>query len=302
MRVIITGGTGMIGRALARELVAGRHEVIALSRDPAQHVGKLPRTVRLERWDGRTADGWGSLVDGAWAIVNLAGENIGAGRWTAERKQRIRDSRIQAIDAVAAAVRAAQRPGVVIQGSAVGYYGVHGAEEIDEDGAPGRDEMARLLQDAEGTAIALAGEGVRVAISRTGVVLSKQGGALPRMMLPFKLFVGGPLGGGRQYLSWVHLDDVVGGLRHLVESDSARGAYNVTSPQPVTNAEFGRVLGRAMGRPSLMPTPGFALKLVFGEMSTVLLDGQRIIPRRLSDAGYIFRFASLAYALEDLMR
>jgi uncharacterized protein (TIGR01777 family) len=302
MRIIITGGTGLIGSALAASLSNDEHEVILLSRAP-ERVTLLPSGVRAERWDGRTATGWGPLADGADAIVNLAGEGIASGRWTEERKRRIRESRINAGQAVVEAAKAAvKKPGIVIQSSAVGYYGVHGDEEITESTRAGSDYLARVAVAWENSTAPLETLGVRRAIIRTGVVLSKKGGALPQMLLPFKLFAGGPLGSGKQWLPWIHIADEVSAIRFLIENRRASGAFNLCAPNPLTNAEFGRVVGRVIGRPAKMPTPAFALRLVFGEMATVLLDGQRQIPRRLIELGFAFRFPSAEAALRDILK
>ena len=301
MRTIITGGSGLIGRTLATELAAADHEVIVLSRAPAR-VSGLPAGVRAVGWDGRTAEGWQDLADGATAIVNLAGESIAAGRWTAARKQRIAASRQQAGAAVVQAVAGATtRPQVVIQASAVGYYGPRGDETITEDSAAGDDFLAQVCVPWETSTEEVERLGVRRAIIRTGIVLSRDGGALPRMMLPFRLFAGGPLGSGHQGFPWIHHADEVSAIRWLIEREDASGPFNLAAPETLTNAEFGRVLGRVMRRPSFMPTPGFALRLVLGELSTLLLDGQRQVPQRLLDLGFTFRFPTADAALRDLL-
>jgi len=302
MRTIITGGTGLIGRALAANLAADGHQVILLSRDPGRTTD-LPTGVTAERWDARTAAGWGHLADGAHAIVNLAGENIGAGRWTAERKRRIRDSRINAGQAVVQAVQAAQnKPDLVIQSSAVGIYGPRGDEEVSEQASPGTDFLSQIAVEWEASTAPVDQLGVRRPIVRSGVVFSNQAMAFQRMVLPFKLFVGGPIGGGRQWLPWVHIADEVGAIRFLMAHPEATGPFNLTAPETVTNAGFGRTLGKVLGRPSFMPVPGFAMRLALGEMSTVLLDGQRAVPQRLSDLGFTFRYPKLEDALRDLLR
>lgn len=301
MRIIIPGGSGLIGRALTADLAAAGYEVIILSRSPEKVEG-LPDGARAEGWDGQSAAGWGHLADGAGAIVNLAGENLAAGRWTAERKRRILESRVKPGQAVVEAVEAAQnKPGVVIQSSAVGFYGPRGDEEITESAAPGTDFLANLCREWEASTAPVGGMGVRLVIIRTGLVLSLDGGALPRILLPFKLFVGGPIGSGRQWWPWIHIDDVVAAIRFLIETETAPGPYNLTAPSPLTNAQFSRVVGRVLGRPALMPVPAFALQLLFGEMSTVLLDGQRVMPYALREAGFTFRFPEAESALRDLI-
>ena len=302
MRIVITGGTGLIGSALAANLRSGGHEVIVLSRSPAKATG-MPSGVQVERWNARTSEGWAHLVEGTGAIVNLAGENIGAGRWTDDRKRRILDSRLDAGRAVVEAVKqASDKPGVVIQASGIGYYGPRQEAEIDEKETPGQDWLAEVAVQWEATTAPVEAEGVRRAIIRTGVVLSRNEGALPRMLLPFRLFVGGPLGGGKQWFPWIHQEDEVAAIRFLIENSEAHGPFNLCAPNPVTNRQFSHVLGAVMGRPSLMPTPGFVLRMLFGEMATLLLDGQRAVPRRLLDLGFEFRFTTAEAALKDLLQ
>ncbi len=301
MRVIITGGSGLIGRALTANLAQAGHEVIVLSRKP-EVVKDLPAGARAEKWDGQSAQGWSQWIDAATAIVNLAGATISK-RWTASQKQAIRDSRVKAGRAIVEAVKAAtEKPSVVVQSSAVGYYGPRGSEEIGEDASAGRDFLASVAQDWEGSTAELEQLGVRRVIVRTGVVLDKRGGALPLMALPVKLFVGGPLGGGQQYLPWIHLDDEVAAIRFLIENLTAKGVYNLSAPQPLTNVEFTKVLGKVLNRPTFMPTPGFALKAVLGEMSTLVLDGQRQMPKRLLAAGFKFQYGDAASALRDIYK
>ena len=310
MRIVITGGTGLIGKALAESLAADQHDVIVLSRSPEK--SSVPVSVRVERWDGRTASGWGMLVDGADAVVNLAGESIGGEnmvalvtkRWTPERKQLICSSRVNAGMAVQQAIEAAkQKPGVLIQASAVGYYGVRGDEEITENTLAGDDALAKICLDWEATTANVEEMGVRRAVIRTaGVVMSTRGGALPFMLLPFKLFAGGPLGSGKQWFSWIHIRDQVRAIRFLIDDPDARGAFNVCAPNPLTNADLSRVIGRVMRRPSLMPTPAFAMRLLLGEKATLVLDGQRQMPKRLQQMGFQFRFPDVESALRDLLK
>jgi uncharacterized protein (TIGR01777 family) len=306
MRIAITGGSGLVGRELSASLDSDGHEAIVLSRSPDRVTG-LPTGVRVERWDARTSDGWAHLADGADAIVNLAGSNLaGEGffptRWTDERKRSIRDSRMNAARAVIQAVeQASQKPKVVIQASAVGYYGFHGDEVLTEEAPAGDDFLARLAaRDWEPSTDAVEEMGVRRAIVRSGAILSAQGGALPRMALPVRLFAGGPMGSGKQWLSWIHLDDEVRAIRFLIENDRASGPFNLTAPNPVTNAAFMHALGHVLRRPSFLPLPGFAMRLAFGEVSDVLLEGQQVVPQRLLDLGFRFRFTDAESALRDL--
>jgi len=303
MKVIITGGTGLIGSALAKSLTQENHEVIVLSRSPKK-ARNLPPAVQVVEWDGKSARGWGHLADGAEAVINLAGESIGDGRWTAERKRRIRNSRLNAGLAGVEAIEAAEnKPKVLIQSSAVGYYGPSNGREIAEDTAAGNDFLAQICVEwEESTAAVEDMDGVRRVIIRSGVVLSTEGGAFPRMLLPFKMFAGGPIGSGKQGLSWIHLADQVAAIRFLIEHPDASGPFNLTAPNPLTNAQFGKALGKALHRPAIMPTPSFAMKLAFGEMSLVLLEGQQTVPQRLQELGFTFEFPKAEGALRDLVK
>lgn len=306
-RVIITGGSGLVGRALTASLVDDDYEVVILSRTP-QSVQGLPPGARAVAWDTETADGWAELADGATAIVNLAGASLaGEGffpsRWTAERKRNIIQSRLQAGNAVVDAVRRARsKPGVVIQSSAIGYYGPHGDEIVTEESDAGDDFLARLCADWEGSTAEVEDQGVRRAIMRTGLVLSTQEGSLPRVLLPYKLFVGGPFGDGKQWWSWIHLHDEVRAIRFLIEASEAQGPFNFTSPNPHTNDDFGRTLARVLGRPHLIPIPAFAMRAAFGEVASVILEGQRVLPQRLLDLGFVFEHPQLEAALRHLVR
>lgn len=299
MRVIITGGTGLIGRALAANLVSDNHEVIILSRSPQRAAG-MPAGVRVERWDAHSAAGWGFLADGADAIVNLAGESL-AGRWTAARKRRIRESRLNAGLAVVQAVEQARvKPRVVIQSSGISYYGACGDEEITEESPAGRDWLARLAVEWEDSTAPVEAYGVRRAIIRSGIVLSTTGGAFPLMVLPFRFFVGGRLGSGRQWLAWIHLADEVGAIRFLLDNEAASGPFNLVAPNPLPQAEFSRLIGRVLSRPSFLPVPAFALRLVLGEMSILVVEGQRGVPRRLQELGFTFLFPEAEAALASV--
>jgi len=301
MRAIIAGGSGLIGRELAASLAGDGYEVIVLSRRP-ERVRNLATGVRAERWDGRTADGWGKLADGADAIINLAGEGLASGLWTADRKLRIRQSRIAAGQAIVQAVQAAtNKPRVVIQQSGIGHYGFHGDEIITEADVAGRDFLASVTLDWEAATAPVEAWGVRRVITRSAPVLSKKGGLLSLMMLPFRFFVGGPLGSGRQWLPWIHMADEIAIMRLAISNDTMQGAFNATAPHPVTNAEFSRILGRVMHRPSFMRVPAFAIRLALGELADSVLQGQRAVPDRLLKMGYVFRFPDLEGALRDLL-
>lgn len=301
MRVVITGGSGLIGRALARDLGGAGHDVVVLTRDPGR-VGSLPPGVRAARWDGKTSQGWVSLLEADTAIVHLAGESISEGRWTPEKKRRIRESRVVSGAAVLAAIREArEKPRVLLQGSAVGYYGGLGDEIVREDAPPGRDFLADICVEWEASTAEAETLGVRRPLLRTGIVLAREGGALPVMTLPFKMMIGGPIGDGRQWFPWIHLEDEVGALRFLLEREEARGPFNLTAPAPETNRELTRLLGRVLSRPSFLPAPGFALRIALGEMADMVLQGQRAVPSRLQELGYTFRWPDLEPALRDLL-
>jgi uncharacterized protein len=304
MRAIITGGTGFQGKYLITELANAGYEVIVLSRHPDQYKLKLPDGVRLEWWDAKSSQGWGSLADGADAIVNLAGENMAAGRWTEKSKQEIRSSRVNAGKAIVQSIeQVPNKPKVVIQASAVGYYGTREDQKISEDSPPGNDFQASVCLDWEASTAPVDRMGVRRVVIRTGLPLATDGGVLERFLLPFKLYAGGPLGSGKQWIPWIHMADQVGAIRFLIENPGLSGAFNLCSPNPVTNKQLAQAIGKAMGRPSILPVPGFAMKLVFGQMADeMLLVGWRELPDRLLKAGYRFRFPEIDPALRDLLK
>jgi uncharacterized protein (TIGR01777 family) len=300
MKVVITGGTGLIGRALAKSLLADRHEVVILSRDPesAKHV---PQGANVVKWDGHSAEGWVEAAEAADAIVNLAGASIDS-RWTDAYKKRIRESRVKAGQAVVAGIKAMDnKPKALIQASAVGYYGVQKDNIITEDSPAGNDFLAGVCKDWEASSQEAEALGVRRAIIRTGIVLSTKGGALARLLPIFRLGAGGPVGSGKQYYPWIHIGDEVDAIRFLIETPSASGVFNLSAPNPVPNADFSRTLGRAMNRPAFAPAPAIAMKVAFGEMATIILDGQRAIPQNLQKAGYTFRHPELEAAFRHLL-
>lgn len=310
MRVIITGGTGLIGRALVNELNNTDYELIILSRNP-QKTNNLPYNVRIEQWDAQTSEGWGSLVEGAEAIVNLAGESIAGDsmkslildRWSPARKRTILESRVKAGRAIIQAVQQAkQKPKVVIQASAVGYYGNRGDEELLESSSSADDFLAQVCKEWEASTAEIESMEVRRAIIRTGgVALSTEGGAFPFMLLQSKLFVGGPIGSGKQWFSWIHIADEARAIRFLIENPEASGAFNLCAPQTITNADFSRTLGRVLKRPSFFPVPGFAMSLTIGEKAGLLLGSQKQIPKHLLDLGFSFKFPDAESALRDLL-
>ncbi|HYG64342.1 MAG TPA: TIGR01777 family oxidoreductase [Thermoanaerobaculia bacterium] len=310
MRVVITGGSGLIGSALARELGGAGHDAVVLSRNLSR-VGALPPGVRAAEWDGRSGQGWSKLLDAGTAIVHLAGESIASGRWTAEKKRRIRDSRVQSGKAVLEAVRqaassSAGAPAVLLQGSAVGYYGPCGDEVVTEDHPSGNDFLADVCREWEASTTEVEALGVRRALLRTGIVLSLKDGALPRMMLPFRLGAGAPLGSGRQWFPWIHMADEVAAIRFLLERREASGPFNLSAPNPVTNRQLGDVLSRVVRRPNPLQALGLGVpravfQVALGEMAGMLLQGQRAVPRRLLDLGFPFRYPELEPALRNLV-
>lgn len=307
MRVVITGGSGLIGGALARHLGAAGYDAVILSRDPGK-VGSLPPGVRAAGWDGLTARGWVDLLDEKTSIVHLAGEGIASGRWTEERKRRILDSRVQSGRAVSEAIRQAPRkPRALLQSSAVGYYGPRGDDELAESEPPGKGFLADVSVKWEESTADVEPLGVRRVLLRTGVVLAREGGALPKMAMPFRLLAGAPLGHGRQWLPWIHMADEVGSIRFLLERENAHGPFNLTAPRPVTNKQFGDVLERALRRPSPLQALGLGVpepvfRAMLGEMADAVLNSQRVLPSRLLELGYTFRFPDLDSALRDLYK
>lgn len=313
MRILITGGTGLIGRALVASLAGEGHEVIVLTRSPDRVTG-LPDGARPVGWDAETPEGWvellvtapGEGVEGGTGIVHLAGESVAEGRWTEAKKRAIRDSRVGSTRAVVAAVEAAAERGAepprwLLQASAVGYYGDRGEEVLTEASDPGDDFLAGVAKDWEAASAPVETRGVRRVLLRTGVVLDDEGGALPRMALPFKMFIGGPLGNGGHWVPWIHRRDEVGAIRFLLARDDASGPYNLTAPQPVTNRVLSETLARVLHRPCLLPVPKIMLHLAFGEMAEILLASQRVMPQRLEEAGFAFRHPTVGGALEDLL-
>ena len=305
MRIIIAGGTGLIGSKLSASLAKDGHDVVILSRNPGKY--SLPKGVRAEKWDSQTAKDWGHLADGADAIINLAGENISGGgfipaRWTPERKKRIEQSRINAGQAIVAAVQAAvEKPEVVIQASGVDFYPDSG-NLVDETASPSNSFLGTVVTQCwEPSTVAVESMGVRRVVARLGLVLSMEGGALPITALPYRLFAGGPLGSGNQWWSWVHIDDVVSAIKFMIENKNASGPINVTAPNPLTNKGFGKVIGKVLKRPSFFPVPAFMLKLVLGEISAIVLEGRNVSSQKLLDLGFSFKYNEAEAALRDLL-
>jgi len=300
MKVVVSGATGLIGRALLEQLIPDGDRIVALSRS-AQRAGRLEGAEVLE-WNPMAGPPGDEALEGANAIVHLAGEPIVAHRWTEAQKKLIRDSRVVSTrNLVNGISRMQSRPDVFVCGSAVGYYGDRGDETLEETAAPGTGFLSEVCQEWENAAGAASEFGVRVVQVRTGVVLSTKGGALQKMLTPFKLGVGGSLGDGKQWFPWIHIKDIAGIFRHAIRSGALRGPVNGASPEPVTNAEFTRELARALRRPAFLPVPEFALRALMGEMAEVLFSSQRAVPAAALAGGYEFYYPGLTKALEELL-
>ncbi len=297
MKTLITGGTGLLGS----ELLANLSDAVVLSRDSAKAAHKLGG-ARAVHWDPATEAAPLEALQGVEAIFHLAGEPVAEGRWTEDKKRRIHDSRVVGTRNLVAGLRALDRkPEVLVSASAVGYYGDRGDEELDESSPAGRGFLAEVCTEWEREALAAESLGVRVVCVRIGIVLARGGGALARMLTPFKMGAGGRLGNGKQWMPWIHIDDVVGVLLHASRTSAVRGAINAVSPHPLTNAEFTKALGHAVHRPAFLPVPSTALRIVFGEMSQILMASQRVLPRVAERTGYAFKHTELAGALAALM-
>ena len=294
MRYLISGGTGFIGRALCVDLLRAGQQAVVLTRCAAAAQQKLP--LGAEAVEDLAA------LDGADAVVNLAGESVVGGRWSAARKQALLDSRISTTVRLLRWIEGLrQRPQVLVSASAIGYYGPCGDRELDEGACAGKDFSARLCSAWEAEALKARALGLRVCLLRIGIVLGCDGGALSSLLPQFRLGLGGRMGDGRQWMSWVHRADLVALIRHLAEDPAAAGVYNGTAPQPVTNADFSRTLGRVLSRPAFLPTPGFVLRLLFGEMADLLLTGQKVLPKRALAEGFEFHHPELEGALREVL-
>ncbi|HEY1523018.1 MAG TPA: TIGR01777 family oxidoreductase [Solirubrobacteraceae bacterium] len=303
IHVVVTGATGTIGRAVCRALADRGDRVVALSRDRSRAQQALGGGIDVATWPNPTDQPPpSSALSGADGVIHLLGEPVDQ-RWSDSAKARIRDSRVGSTRMLAAGLRElpdGERPRVLISQSATGFYGARDDQELAEDTSPGDDFLATVVADWEATA-ADASDMTRVVMTRTGVVLSPSGGALAKMLPPFKLGVGGPVAGGRQYVPWIHLDDVVAGMLFCLDNDQARGPVNLTAPTTVTNAELSRALGRTLHRPAVLPVPGFALRLLYGEMAEIVTTGQRVVPAALQRLGFEFRHPDLEAALRDVL-
>ena len=301
MHVLIAGGSGLIGTALSKHLLAEGHSVTVLSRNPQAHSAL--QGVTMVRWDGKTKEGWGHLLNETDAVVNLAGVNLGGGLWTKNRKAKLIGSRLNAGAAIVAAFQAAEhKPEVLLQAAANGYYSPSGDDILTESDPPGTGFQSDLCQRWEQSTQPVETMGVRRVVTRSGVVFARGALLLNMFLLPFRMFVGGPIGSGRQYLPWIHIDDEVDAFLFFLTNKATSGAYNLMSPQPVRNSELGHAISRVLKRPYWFPVPGFALKLVLGKMSSVVLDSWRCMPARLTESGFHFKFPDVEAALRDLLR
>ncbi len=299
MKILITGASGLIGTALQKSFKAKGHELLLASRSE-------PKDAEHIQWNMDTgfADEDLPRLEGLDAVIHLAGENIAGFRWTDEKKKAIRDSRVFGTRTmIEAFARLEKKPKVFISGSAIGFYGDRGDDEMVETSSAGDTFLAGVCKEWEAESRRAEDMGIRTVLLRTGIVLSKDGGALATMLTPFKFGVGGVVGSGKQWMSWVSLDDVVGIVNFALENEALRGAVNLASPNPVTNEEFTKTLGSVLYRPTILPLPEFAVNLVFGEMGdALLLDSTRVIPKRLKDAGYEFKFTNLKPAIEHTLK
>lgn len=302
MRVLVTGASGLIGQALCDALFARGDDVVGLTRDPGRARSANPR-VSWHKWEPTLERPDPAAFEGVEAVVNLVGEPIDQ-RWSDEAKKKIMETRRQGTHNLVQAIEAlGQRPRVLVSQSAIGYYGDRGDAEVTEEDGPGGDSFDSVVTQAwEQAAHELDGSGVRLVVVRTGQVLSTEGGLLPQLLTPFKLGVGGPLAGGKQYFSWIHIEDEVGILLWALDNEQVSGTINATAPEPATNKEFSKALGRALNRPAVVPVPGFVLDLKFGgEFGRVLRGGQRVLPKRALELGYEFKHPELDEALRDLV-
>jgi len=298
MIVVVSGASGLVGSALCEQLRGDGHTVRRMVRRP---VDKSSDDIY---WSVAEKKLEAEKLEGVDAVVHLAGENIAGGRWTTKRKKRISDSRVLGTNLLATVLAARQaKPSVFVCASAIGFYGDRGDEELTEDSPPGDNFLAHTCMNWEAACDSAEQAGIRVANARIGLVLSKSGGALGKMLLPFKLCLGGRLGDGKQYMSWISLDDLVAGLRFLIDHEQMSGPVNLTAPNPVTNAAFTRTLGEVLGRPTPFPAPSFALKMALGQMANeLLLASARVVPKRLRDAGFEFRHTQLDDALRAALK
>ncbi len=325
-RVIVTGATGLIGRKVCAKLEARGYRVVVFSRNPEAARRTMRNGSEFVAWTSAEDGPWAAAIDGAHAVIHLAGANNFAQRWSQAYKQEIKNSRVIGTRGIVNAMRKANlKPKVFVSASAIGYYGPRDATELDESASPGNDFLAEVVKEWEAEAAKAEQLGIRTVLLRTGVVIGSdkrgvglpldlkgaslkrpgvvldfENGALPLMALPFRLFVGGPIGSGNQWFPWVHLDDEVGLIMLALENEQVRGPLNATAPETVTNKEFSKALGRVMNRPSWLPVPAFALRVMLGEIANMLTEGQRVVPRKAQELGYQFKYPTVDSALRAL--
>jgi len=302
VKTAITGATGLIGRALVQKLSSSGHSITVLARNATKAQSQFPDAAVVPWESTHSPPPEGSFED-IETVIHLAGESIAGKRWSASRKEVIRESRVLGTRHIVSAIRECKHPPrTLISGSAVGFYGNRVDEELDEKSPAGSGFLSKVCREWEEEVESVSKVGTRVVLLRTGIVLSTEDGALAKMLPPFRFFVGGPLGNGTQWMSWIHLQDEVGLILHAIENADVSGPINATAPEPVTNTDFSKLLGKVLGRPAFLPAPAFALRLLLGEMADVLLlQGQRVFPRKALDSGYEFKFPTLESALKDLL-
>jgi uncharacterized protein len=306
MHIFVTGGTGLVGRRLIKRLIARGDRAVILTRRPDRARELFGTTAQLVEGDPLRSGDWMNAVADCDAVIHLAGENIFSQRWNAAFKTLLRDSRVHSTQFIVEALRrrskrADGQPKVLVNASAIGYYGPHGDEELTEDSPPGSDFLANLCIEWENAARAAESAGARVAMIRVGVVLDREGGALAKLLTPFKLGAGGPVASGRQWMSWIHHADLVGLFLFALDRAEASGPFNGTAPNPLTNRDFGKALGHALHRPSFVWTPGLALRVLVGEAATLVETGQRVLPKKALQLGYSFQYPTLQTALAQIL-
>ena len=304
MHVVISGATGLVGRVLTARLHEHGYDIVALTRNPDSARETLGDLARPVAWDGRNFSSLTEHVEGAAAVVNLAGENIGQGRWTAARRKSILQSRLDATESIVQAIeKTEKKPGVLIQASAIGFYGSTGDSVAEESEASGTGFLADVCRRWEAASLKVEDLGVRRVLLRTGIVLSHKGGALPEMVAPIKSYVGGVLGTGRQWISWVHVEDVAHAVEFLIDSEELRGPVHITAPNPATNAEITRRIASHLKKPAFLKVPAIALKAAFGRdfAEEMLLGGRKVLPATLERAGFRFEYPDLETALTSLL-
>lgn len=300
MKILITGGTGFVGTQLTSRFIREGNEVTILTRS-LKRSGEAPRGISYLQGDPTQKGSWQEAIENYDAIINLAGASIFE-RWTEEHKRAIRESRITTTRNIVEGMSSDRgKQMTLFSTSAVGYYGFHGDEEITEESPPGTDWLAKVAVEWEGEALKARAKGARVVITRFGIVLGEKGGALGQMIPLFKKFIGGPIGSGKQWFSWVHINDLAEAFVFLMKHPEISGSVNVCAPNPVRNKDLAKALGKALHRPSFMPAPGFMIKRVLGEFGSVILEGQRVIPRRLLENGFVFQYPDIEKALKRIV-